>query len=131
MLFWHGRPYLIDHGATLAFHHNWATAGTAAARPYDAAQHALLGCAPDLDAADPAPLTAEAVTAAVARVPAEWLADEPGFAGPDAVRAAYVTHLLDRLAAVAAWLPAVRQAAAAGPAAQRATSPARPDWLAR
>ena len=23
MLFWHGRPYLIDHGAALTFHHSW------------------------------------------------------------------------------------------------------------
>jgi hypothetical protein len=23
MLFWHRRPYLIDHGAALTFHHHW------------------------------------------------------------------------------------------------------------
>ena len=32
MLFWHGAPYLIDHGATLTFHHNWAAPGGAAPR---------------------------------------------------------------------------------------------------
>ena len=26
LLHWHGMPYLIDHGATLTFQHNWATA---------------------------------------------------------------------------------------------------------
>ena len=26
LLFWHGSPYLIDHGATLTFHHAWAGA---------------------------------------------------------------------------------------------------------
>ncbi len=26
MLLWHGRLYLIDHGATLTFHHRWASA---------------------------------------------------------------------------------------------------------
>ncbi len=39
MLFWHGRLYLIDHGATLTFHHNWPAADGAPARPYDAADH--------------------------------------------------------------------------------------------
>jgi hypothetical protein len=53
MLFWHGAPYLIDHGAALTFHHNWA-AGTVV-RPYDASDHALLTSAPDLDAAEAAP----------------------------------------------------------------------------
>src|SRR4051812_37592125 len=48
LLFWHGRPYLIDHGASLTFHHNWAGAGSAAERPYDASEHALIGCSPDL-----------------------------------------------------------------------------------
>jgi len=51
LLFWHGWPYLIDHGAPLAFHHNWAGAAAAVNRPYDAAQHALLGCSPDVAAA--------------------------------------------------------------------------------
>ena len=27
MLLWHGRLYLIDHGATLTFQHRWASAG--------------------------------------------------------------------------------------------------------
>ena len=44
MLLWHGRLYLIDHGATLTFHHRWSSAAAAADRPYDVADHALLGC---------------------------------------------------------------------------------------
>ena len=43
MLFWHGRLQLIDHGATLTFHHHWPGAPAAVARPYDATQHALVG----------------------------------------------------------------------------------------
>ncbi len=57
MLFWHGRPYLIDHGAALTFHHNWPTADQAATRPYDASEHVLIGSHPDLDAADQLPIT--------------------------------------------------------------------------
>jgi len=31
MLYWHGRPYLIDHGAALTFHHRWP--GTPCSEP--------------------------------------------------------------------------------------------------
>src|SRR5256885_12878260 len=54
MLFWHGRLYLIDHGAALTFHHSWAGAAAAVSRPYDASQHALVECSPDVAAADDA-----------------------------------------------------------------------------
>jgi hypothetical protein len=66
MLRWHGEPYLIDHGATLTFHHGWSgpeppeVVAAGAARPYDASAHVLLGASPDLDGADAA--LAEAVS---------------------------------------------------------------------
>jgi hypothetical protein len=121
MLRWHGRPYLIDHGATLTFHHAWSgrespeTVAASATRPYDASAHVLLGAAPDLDAADAtlAPLlTADLVHAAVDLVPDPWLADTARTSPADA-RAAYVTWLLARRDARAAWLPGVRDAVAA------------------
>ncbi len=99
LLFWHGGPYLIDHGASLTFHHAWPGADAWVRRPYDAGTHVLLGCAPDLAAADAAlaPLvTGELLAGVVAAVPDEWLADEPGFDGPDDVRSAYVRQLLAR-----------------------------------
>jgi hypothetical protein len=133
LLFWHGGPYLIDHGATLTFHHAWAGAESWVRRPYDASAHVLLGCHPDLDAADAAlaPLvTAELLGEVVAEVPDDWLVDEPGFAGPDEVRAAYVRQLLARLEARDAWLPGVVAAVAAGPDRTVAeTHP--PAWLAQ
>ena len=43
LLLWHGGPYLIDHGAALTFQHTWPTRGLWPARPYDAADHVLLG----------------------------------------------------------------------------------------
>src|SRR3954451_4753280 len=82
MLFWHGRPYLIDHGAALTFHHNWSGAGAAPQRSYDASEHALIGCAPDLEAAADLDVTAGRVADALALVPDEWLAGEPGFDSP-------------------------------------------------
>jgi hypothetical protein len=116
MLFWHGLPYLIDHGATLTFQHAWSAAEGWVSRAYAADDHVLLGCRPDLDAADAAlapMVTPELLRAAVDAVPERWLADEPGFDGPNAVRAAFVAQLLARRDARDAWLPGVRAAAAA------------------
>lgn len=99
MLVWHDDLWLIDHGATLIFHHNWATARAAADRPYDASDHALAPFAPDIEtaAADLAPrVTEELLAACAADIPDEWLVDEPGFAHPDEVRAAYTGALAPR-----------------------------------
>ncbi len=109
MLLWHGRPYLIDHGATLIFHHNWANAERFVHRAYDASDHVLSGASPDLAAADAdlAPLVDEGLLRRVVElVPDEWLVDEPGFDGPGDVREAYVRYLLARVAE-RSWLPEV------------------------
>ncbi len=52
MLSWHDDLYLIDHGATLTFQHRWSGAAAAVTRPYDASDHALIGCDPWVDEAD-------------------------------------------------------------------------------
>lgn len=129
LLFWHDSPYLIDHGAALTFHHRWPVQPTQ--RGYDAREHALLACAPDLDAADAAlapAVTAEVLRAAVAAVPGDWL--EGGEPPPD--RAAYVEELQTRLAARATWLPQVRETVAQYAAGVRTPAPprSRPTWLA-
>lgn len=92
MLVWHRDLWLIDHGASLIWHHNWKSAAIASAKAYDAADHALSRFSPDpaAAAAELAPLvTEELLTEVTALVPDEWLTDEPGFAAPDDVRAAY------------------------------------------
>jgi len=117
LLWWHREPVLIDHGAALTFHHNWASAGGAAARPYAAAEHVLLGFATEVGAADAelAPLLDEdALRAVVAAVPGAWLEPEPGFDTAEELREAYVTHLSHRLRARDAWVPPLVRAAAAG-----------------
>ncbi|MFJ2767318.1 HipA family kinase [Streptomyces sp. NPDC087300] len=94
-----GDLWLIDHGASLIWHHNWRTAETAAAKPYDASDHVLAPFAPDVAAAAErlAPLVTEELLAEVtAQVPDAWLVDEPGFATPDEVRRAYTATLLPR-----------------------------------
>ena len=117
MLLWHGSLYLIDHGATLTFQHRWASAAAAADRVYDVTDHALLGCGALVEAADSelAPqLRTDVIRAAVSEVPAEWLADEPGFDDVRHLRAAYVAQIEARLAARPAWLPALAAAARRG-----------------
>ncbi|MFB7474408.1 HipA family kinase [Kitasatospora sp. NPDC056184] len=100
---------LIDHGASLIFHHHWAGAADWTRRPYDGSDHALLGAEPDLLAADKAlaPLAEAAIEEAVAQIPDVWLADEPGFDSPGAVREAYRARLTERLAGPRDWLPEV------------------------
>ncbi|MER5867122.1 HipA family kinase [Kitasatospora sp. NPDC002040] len=100
---------LIDHGASLIFHHHWPGAANWVTRPYDAGDHALLRAEPDLKAADAelAPLAGAALAKAVAAIPDEWLTEEPGFDGPAAVRAAYLEQLTARLAGPRDWLPEV------------------------
>ncbi|MFD5556553.1 HipA family kinase [Streptomyces sp. NPDC127068] len=99
LLVWHGDLWLIDHGASMIWHHNWPTVSASTARPYDATEHALAPFAPDVvsAAAELAPLvTAELLHEVAAGVPDAWLVGEEGFDGPDAVRDAYVAALLSR-----------------------------------
>ncbi|WP_329390651.1 HipA family kinase [Streptomyces sp. NBC_01716] len=103
MLVWHGDLWLIDHGATMIWHHNWPGAQASAAKPYDASDHVLARFGPDIAsaAAELAPLvTEELLTEVTADVPDEWLVDEPGFETTDAVRRAYVAALLPRAATI-------------------------------
>lgn len=97
LLVWHRDTWLIDHGAALWFHHNWKTADPQ--RPFDAGDHVLAPYAGDVRAegAELArKITRELLETVTALVPDEWLADEPGFDSPAAVREAYVGHLLQR-----------------------------------
>ncbi|SES10354.1 hypothetical protein SAMN04487983_103150 [Streptomyces sp. yr375] len=130
------RLWLIDHGAALVFHHRWDASDPAKA--YDFRHHALGRHAPDVRAADAelAPrVTPELLREITAVVPDAWLADEEGFAGPDAVRQAYVDYLHARVRAAAAWLPTdfpTREELAAEEAQRAArTQEGRPNWLKR
>jgi hypothetical protein len=133
MLFWHGRLQLIDHGAALTFHHNWPGAAASVARPYDAGQHALVDCSPDVRAADAAlgpRVTSELLAGVLAQVPDEWLEGPSPDDAPDEVRARYVDQLLSRLAARDAWLPPLLATAAAGGSRRRTkVGENRPSWL--
>ena len=112
LLMWHRGLWLIDHGASLYFHHNWARAANAVLRPFKADDHALAGHATQVPSAHDklAPqITAALLTEVLALVPDAWLAD-PAFESADAARAAYIEHLLARVAEPGAWLPALEGA---------------------
>ncbi|MQA32185.1 HipA family kinase [Modestobacter roseus] len=134
MLFWHDRLHLIDHGASLTFHHNWAGADAAVSRPYDAAQHALVECEPDVPAADAAlapRVTRELLHEVLALVPDAWLEGPGADDGPADVRGRYVDQLLARLVARDSWLPGLVGAARSGGAGRRSAPRGenRPSWL--
>lgn len=117
LLVWHRQTYLIDHGASLTFHHNWPTADRFVTKPYDAADHALIQSRPDVAAADDilAGRMGEAVvSAAVAAVPEEWLAGDESFASSTQARQRYVELICARVAQRGAWLPDLIAQADAG-----------------
>jgi hypothetical protein len=99
LLIWHGGLWLIDHGATLYFHHNWPRAEAVVHRPYKWDDHVLKPYATALATAGPelaVQLTPHLLAEAVDLAPDEWL---------DAPRDAYVEHLSTRAARPEAWLP--------------------------
>jgi hypothetical protein len=94
MLLWHGRLWLIDHGAALYFHHAGAREEGHERTPFPAiAEHVLLPFAGPVVEADArlAPhVTRALLEEVVAAVPPEWLAgDDPQM---------YVDYLVGRLA---------------------------------
>jgi hypothetical protein len=103
MLMWHRNLWLIDHGASLYFHHasGWETAPGRARDPFPKIrEHTLLRAASaleDIDGTMADALTAEVVGGIVNLIPDGWLG-EPASAGDgESMRAAYRRYLLDRL----------------------------------
>lgn len=111
LLLWHGDLWVIDHGASLYFHHGWAGGvtdpGRFARQPWDASDHVLAGHLDGVAAADAEitpRLDRDTVARLLSRVPDEWLEPVPGAETPDALRAAYVDFLTARLG-TRQWLP--------------------------
>lgn len=112
LLVWHRRPWVIDHGAALYFHHGWPSrppdARRFARQPFDASRHVLVDVAEDMNATHDrlaAHVSPDLVEEVLAQVPDEWLETTPWLADPAAVRTAYGRHLLARLEHAPAWLP--------------------------
>lgn len=102
LLIWHGRTWLIDHGAALYVHHTWRDPDVHAERPFERSRdHVLLPFAGPIDEADarltPA-LDRGLFERLVAAIPDLWLPDDPTAGDADSQRAAYVRYLDRRLA---------------------------------
>jgi hypothetical protein len=107
LLIWHGGLWLIDHGATLYFHHNWPRAANVVRRAYKWDDHVLKPYATALATSGPelaAQLTPALLEEVIELVPDEWLA-EFDFATAGEARRAYLGHLVARAAEPSAWLP--------------------------
>jgi hypothetical protein len=106
LLLWHGRLWLIDHGAALYFHHAPEPAPGHARRPFEQiAEHVLLPYAASIVEADArlAPQVTAALLAQVAAaVPDVWLdGQDPRV---------YVDYLQERLEAPRAWVEEAERA---------------------
>jgi hypothetical protein len=106
LLVWWRRPWLIDHGAALYAHHDWASATPEKARtPFSLIEtHVLLSRSDeieDVDAASAAALDDEALRDVIDQVPDELLTgpEYAGDAGPEALRTRYLDYLSTRLRA--------------------------------
>lgn len=79
MLVWNKELWLIDHGASLYFHHSWQNWEEMAKRPFvNVKDHVLLAQAGELEAVDAvfrSKLPVERIKEIVNLVPGDWLAD--------------------------------------------------------
>ncbi|MEO8570402.1 MAG: HipA family kinase [Chloroflexota bacterium] len=117
LLVWHGRPWLIDHGAALYIHHTWRDPDVHARRPFEQiGKHVLLPYADSIEAADRrhvARLDKELLTDIVAALPDAWLPDDAAIGAAEAQRLAYVRYLTLRLTAPRAFVAEADRARAA------------------
>ena len=101
MLMWHRELWLIDHGATLYFHHSFTNWEQSAATPFAMIKdHVLLPQASQLDEANTklkALLTDEVLQHMVNLIPDAWLDWEGYEERPDALRQVYFQFLSTRL----------------------------------
>ena len=111
---WHKELWLIDHGASLYFHHAWQNWEEQALRPFTHVKdHVLLPRATELHAADAkfkSIVTVELIRSVVEQVPDEWLQTDSPFASPAAHREAYIRFLSLRAANAAIFVKEAQHA---------------------
>lgn len=100
LLMWRKELWIIDHGASLYFHHTWSNWEEQSLKPFvQIKDHVLLQWASELDKVDESfrsVLTQEKVTSIVSLTPREWLVNE---SAPNAEenRKVYEQFLLNRI----------------------------------
>jgi hypothetical protein len=108
LLIWHGRTWLIDHGAAFYRQHGDAPMAESARAPFPLVRdHVLLAHAGPLADADArlARRASQAIDRAVARIPDDWLGSAPA-----ARRSDFATFLRERLSEPRAFVTEAEQA---------------------
>jgi len=101
MLIWHKELWLIDHGASLYFHHSWQNWEEQSKRPFvQVKDHVLLPSASELEAVDAefrTLLTPEKIHSVINLIPEEWLISNSPDETADDMRNVYAQFLISRI----------------------------------
>ncbi len=101
ILIWHRELWLIDHGASIYFHHNWGKFLANAKNPFKQIKdHILLPFADEIEKIDSefsAKLTSEVLKGIIDLVPDIWLENDNKSVEPKELRAAYLEFFTTRL----------------------------------
>lgn len=101
LLTWNRELWLIDHGASLYFHHNWKNWRDYLTRTFPKVKdHVLLGCANHLEEASgdiELSLSEEKINAIISLIPEEWLSDISEELTSEDMRNAYQLFLTAQL----------------------------------
>ncbi|MBT30391.1 MAG: aminotransferase class I and II [Thalassobius sp.] len=101
MLMWRNELWLIDHGASLYFHHNWSNWESHLTRTFpNVKDHVLLKKADSLQEAKKeiqAAVTEDKIREIISIIPEEWLEDKSQELQPDEKRAAYIEFLVAKM----------------------------------
>lgn len=110
MLVWQKQLWLIDHGASLYFHHSWSDWQQKAGLPFlPVKDHVLLPQASELETVNKLfvpMLSAQAVRAVVNLLPDSWLDNDPEEATVTERRQVYTDFLLQRIASADVFVKA-------------------------
>jgi len=102
LLNWNKELWLIDHGASLYFHHNWDNWKTHVTRTFPSiADHVLLERASELNQAANeicSILDRNKISEIIALIPEDWLVDDSVTISSSEMRAAYIEILMGKLA---------------------------------
>ena len=101
MLIWHRQLWLIDHGATLYFHHTWDNYRERSRAAFPLIKdHVLLQFASalhDVDVQMTGRVTPDIIDSIVTLIPDAWLAGDAAFGESHQYRDAYMEYLRNRL----------------------------------
>ncbi|HYF68876.1 MAG TPA: HipA family kinase [Ohtaekwangia sp.] len=100
MLYWHKETWLIDHGASLYFHHSWNDWQNPQRTFPQVKDHVLLSKAAELENVDAEfrrILTADTIQRVMALIPTTWLEDDHPFDSIEQHRQAYTQFVNSRV----------------------------------